>query len=50
VTAYAVEQMDKLKAMHAAQLERLKAAYALQEERLAEIVEAAVARALTKPR
>jgi hypothetical protein len=49
VTAYAVEQMDKLKAMHAAELERMKEAYALQEERLAEIVEAAVARALAKP-
>jgi hypothetical protein len=50
VTAYGVEQMDKLKAMHAAELGRLKEAYALQEERLAEIVEAAVARALARPR
>jgi hypothetical protein len=47
---YSVEQMEKLRAMYAAELEKLKEAYAHQEERLAEIVEAAVARALAKPR
>jgi hypothetical protein len=35
---------------HAAELERLKETYAFQEERLAELVEAAVARALARPR
>jgi hypothetical protein len=46
VTEYALEQMDKLKAVYAAELGRMKEAYALQEGRLAEIVEAAVTRAL----
>jgi hypothetical protein len=50
VTEHAVEQMDKLKAMHATELKKLGAAHAPREKRLAEIVEAAVARALAKPR
>jgi hypothetical protein len=51
VTKHFVEQMDKLRATHAAELDRLKAAaHASEEKRLAEIVEAAVTRALAKPR
>jgi hypothetical protein len=49
VTAYGVEQMDRLRAMHAAELERMKA-YALHEDRLADIIESAVARAFAKSR
>jgi hypothetical protein len=49
VTEHAVEQMDKFRTAHAAELKRLKAAaHAIEEKRLAEIVEAAVMRALKK--
>jgi hypothetical protein len=42
-------ELDELRAAHAAELDRLKAAaYAIEEKQLAEIVEAAVMRALGK--
>jgi hypothetical protein len=47
VTTHAVEQADKLRAAHADEIDRA-AAYAIEEKRLAEIVEAAVTRALGK--